>query len=158
VLCLELALIGLRSQDLRGHNRNPRLASPGSTTEVETVHPHVQLFGRQAAHRLRPYSHEHRAANGDSRIRPANMLLPGRERQRMAGRTQIRTAQGERRKGAGQHEMDSGGTEARLGFLLGDAASWEADDPRGRWRWPDRAHGGRPAGSEPVRKSGSPPR
>ena len=34
-----LALIGLRSQDLRGHNRNPRPASPGSTTEVETVHP-----------------------------------------------------------------------------------------------------------------------
>jgi hypothetical protein len=36
---LTLALIGLRSQDLRGHNRNPRPASPGSTTEVETVHP-----------------------------------------------------------------------------------------------------------------------
>jgi hypothetical protein len=36
---VELALIGLRSQDLRGHNRNPRPASPGSTTEVETVHP-----------------------------------------------------------------------------------------------------------------------
>jgi hypothetical protein len=34
-----LALIVLRSQDFRGHNRNPRLASPGSTTEVETVHP-----------------------------------------------------------------------------------------------------------------------
>ena len=34
-----LALIDLRSQDLRGHNRNPRPASPGSTTEVETVHP-----------------------------------------------------------------------------------------------------------------------
>jgi hypothetical protein len=35
----ELALIGLRPRDLRGHNRHPRLASPGSTTEVETVHP-----------------------------------------------------------------------------------------------------------------------
>ena len=34
-----LALINLRSQDLRGHNRNPRPASPGSTTKVETVHP-----------------------------------------------------------------------------------------------------------------------
>ena len=29
----------MRSQDLRGHNRNPRPASPGSTTEVETSHP-----------------------------------------------------------------------------------------------------------------------
>ena len=36
---VSLALIGLRSQDLRGHNRNPRPASPGSTTKVETVHP-----------------------------------------------------------------------------------------------------------------------
>ena len=34
-----LALIDLRSQDLRGHNRSPRPASPGSTTKVETVHP-----------------------------------------------------------------------------------------------------------------------
>jgi hypothetical protein len=34
-----LALIQMRSQDLRGHNRNPRPASPGSTTEVETSHP-----------------------------------------------------------------------------------------------------------------------
>src|SRR3984893_14028752 len=29
----------MRSQDLRGHNRTPRPASPGSTTEVETSHP-----------------------------------------------------------------------------------------------------------------------
>src|SRR6202050_4692249 len=29
----------LRQQDFRGHNRNPRPASPGSTTEVETSHP-----------------------------------------------------------------------------------------------------------------------
>ncbi len=36
---VELALIGLRSCDLRGHHRDPRLASPGSTTKVETVHP-----------------------------------------------------------------------------------------------------------------------
>jgi hypothetical protein len=36
---VELALISMRSQDLRGHNRNPRPASPGSTTEVETDHP-----------------------------------------------------------------------------------------------------------------------
>jgi hypothetical protein len=34
-----LALIGLRSQDLRGYVRNPRPASPGSTTEVEACHP-----------------------------------------------------------------------------------------------------------------------
>src|ERR1700761_4070270 len=34
-----LALINLRSRDLRGHNHNPRPASPGSTIEVETDHP-----------------------------------------------------------------------------------------------------------------------
>src|ERR1700761_2622841 len=34
-----LALISLRSRDLRGHNRNPRPASPGSSIEVETDHP-----------------------------------------------------------------------------------------------------------------------
>src|SRR5262249_13090985 len=28
-----------RQQDLRGHHRHPRPASPGSTTEVETSHP-----------------------------------------------------------------------------------------------------------------------
>jgi len=32
---VELALVILRPQDLRGRNRNPRPASPGSTTEVE---------------------------------------------------------------------------------------------------------------------------
>ena len=36
---VELALIGLRSLDLRGRNRNPRPASPESTTEVEACHP-----------------------------------------------------------------------------------------------------------------------
>ena len=35
----ELALIVMRPQDLRGRSRNPRPASPGSTTEVETSHP-----------------------------------------------------------------------------------------------------------------------
>src|ERR1700761_7859888 len=34
-----LALINLRSRDLRGHNHNPRPASPGSSIEVETDHP-----------------------------------------------------------------------------------------------------------------------
>src|SRR6202050_2507106 len=29
----------LRQQDFRGHHRNPRPASPGSTTEVEASHP-----------------------------------------------------------------------------------------------------------------------
>jgi hypothetical protein len=38
-----LALIGLRSQDLRGYVRRPRPASPGSTTKVEACHPRVQL-------------------------------------------------------------------------------------------------------------------
>src|SRR5215472_12290290 len=42
---LTLALIELRSQVLRGYVRRPRPASPGSTTEVETNHPHVQLSG-----------------------------------------------------------------------------------------------------------------
>jgi hypothetical protein len=42
-----LALIGLRSQDLRGYVRNPRPASPGSTTKVEACHP---LWTRQCQH------------------------------------------------------------------------------------------------------------
>ena len=42
---LTLALIEVRSQVLRGYVRSPRPASPGSTTEVEACHPHVQLSG-----------------------------------------------------------------------------------------------------------------
>ena len=45
--------------------------------------------------------------------------------------------------------MASGGDGARLGYL-GAAAVRNGDGPRRRWRWPKRARGGRPAGSEPV--------
>jgi hypothetical protein len=34
--------------------------------------------------------------------------------------------------------------------LLRRLRSGNGDGPRGRWRWPKRARGGRPAGSEPV--------
>ena len=36
--------------------------------------------------------------------------------------------------------------------------SRKRDGPRGRWRWPKRAHGGRPAGSEPAFRSPGLPR
>ena len=38
-LRVELAVISLRHLDFRGRHRSPRLASPGSTTEVEANHP-----------------------------------------------------------------------------------------------------------------------
>lgn len=89
-----LALIGLRSQDLRGYVRNPRPASPGSTTKVEACHP---LWTCQCQ-RCRAYTDSARA--------------------------HIR--------------------------------AWRC--PRGHWRWPNRTHGGRPAGSGPVITPGPPPR
>jgi len=47
---LTLALIKVRSQVLRGYVRRPRPASPGSTTEVEACHPHVELSGEPWDH------------------------------------------------------------------------------------------------------------
>ena len=52
-------------------------------------------------------------------------------------------------------------TEARLGQgsrHLRRLRSINEDGPRGRWRWPKRARGGRPAGSEPAFRSPGLPR
>ena len=51
-LRLNVGSYWLRSQDLRGHDRNPRHASPGSTTKVETVHPPVELSGTRGTPRM----------------------------------------------------------------------------------------------------------
>jgi hypothetical protein len=96
-----LALIDVRSQDFRGHNRNPRPASPGSTTEVETVHPLWSCAAGMPSAVYEPYTYNPRSPTA----------IPG-----------------------GRHK-----------------------GPRGRWRWPKRARGGRPAGSEPVQWAESPP-
>ena len=53
-----LALIGVRNLDLRGRYRNPRPASPGSTTEVEACHPLVELPTRQRYRKLSPGSND----------------------------------------------------------------------------------------------------
>jgi hypothetical protein len=52
-------------------------------------------------------------------------------------------------------------TEARLGQgsrHLRRLRSRNGEGPRGRWRWPKRARGGRPAGSEPAFRSPGLPR
>src|SRR6202022_435152 len=69
-----LALIGLRPQDLRGYNRSPRPASPGSTTKVETVHPPIELCGGYGTfRRTRPYTYNPHQPTGI----PVSLGAPG---------------------------------------------------------------------------------
>ena len=83
-----LALIGLRPQDLRGHNRNPRPASPGSTTEVETVHPLLScaastvrsaVLDRTRTTRVRQPGFPGRRARAQQGAGPARWALQSRQ-------------------------------------------------------------------------------
>src|SRR5215472_5951478 len=113
----------MRSQDLRGHNRNPRPASPGSTTEVETSHPLLSCTcmvpeGEQLA---KPkYAH--------------NAPRPGEPEGRGAAWTEERGARDERRgkavpqrRPAGEPASTAAGTARKIAVMR---------NPRGRWRWP----------------------
>jgi len=80
----ELALIVLRSRDLRGHNRHPRLASPGSTTKVETVHP---LLSCQPAARGETAAYDHTSCNA---TQPTRIPGAGRPPASGASRGQLR--------------------------------------------------------------------
>jgi len=130
-----LALIGLRSQDLRGHNRNPRPASPGSTTEVETVHPLLSCAASTVRSAVQDRTRITRS--GQPGFPPA-----ARVGMRRAGRGLARSRPG---TGAGPARDRRLERQTRMKMA-----------PASRWRWPKHARRGRPAGSEPVYWPGLP--
>ena len=110
---VELALIGLRSCDLRGHHRDPRLASPGSTTKVETVHPLLSCRPDIARDDLlaRPYTCN---ARGPNEI-PAGGWAKGRSRRDRGRGTTPRWPDSRVPAGAGSGGLEAPGRRGRPG-------------------------------------------
>jgi len=133
-----LALIIMRSQDLRGHHRDPRHASPGSTTEVEACHP---LAGNCAASPSLP-DHRHRGSGAPRADQACQDQPPGGAHLDISHRRGKQLA----RPRAGCTARQPSGRPRKA-----------TRNPRGRGRWPKVRPRGLTGGSWPVFKGRASP-